>query len=360
MPSSTRIVSGALSRPLALLAVSAVLAMAPACDDSSDGGGSGGSSSTGGSSGSGGRGGSGGSTAGGSGGSGGSTTGGTGGSGTGGSTGGSGGSGGSTTGGSGGSGGSGGGTTDGGAKDSGADKGDTASDTGGSGDTGNATPTTGERFSLREQLAGLWTGTRKTTLMEGDMQVFRGQYLAGQIGGPNGHTPRLRLKPGKEYIFEYKLRFDTGFDFSRGGKIPGLAGASAPTGCVNTDGSGFSARNMWRQNGAFIGYVYDNNQSSACGTGLSTGFNFSVGRWYDMKQRVKLNTGRNGNGILELWVDGKMVLSRSNLAYMNESPTARIDVVLFHSFFGGSTQDWAPSRNVTISFAEPYATLVAE
>ena len=45
---------------------------------------------------------------------------------------------------------------------------------------------------------------------------------------------------------------------------------------------------------------------------------------------------------------------------MNESPTARIDVVLFHSFFGGSTQDWAPSRNVTISFAEPYATLVAE
>ena len=109
-----------------------------------------------------------------------------------------------------------------------------------------------------------------------------------------------------------------------------------------------------------IGYVYDNNQSSACGTGLSTGFNFAVGRWYDMKQRVKLNTGRTGNGILELWVDGKMVLSRNNLAYMNESPTARIDVVLFHSFFGGSTNDWAPSRNVTISFAEPYATLVSE
>ena len=183
----------------------------------------------------------------------------------------------------------------------------------GGGDTGSANADPGERFSLREQLAGLWTGTRKTTLMEGEMQVFRGQYLAGQIGGPNGHTPRLRLKPGKEYIFEYKLRFDPGFDFSRGGKIPGLAGASAPTGCVNTDGSGFSARNMWRQNGAFIGYVYDNNQSSACGTGLSTGFNFAVGRWYDMKQRVKLNTGRNSNGILELWVDGKMVLSRSNL-----------------------------------------------
>jgi hypothetical protein len=214
--------------------------------------------------------------------------------------------------------------------------------------------------SLREQLAGLWTGTRKTTLMEGEMQVFRGQYLANQIGGPNGHTPRLRLKPGKEYIFEYKLRFDQGFDFSRGGKIPGLAGASAPTGCVSTNGSGFSARNMWRQNGAFIGYVYDNNQSSACGTGLSTGFNFAVGRWYDMKQRVKLNTGRNNNGILQLWVDGQMVLSRSNLQYMNESPTSKIDVVLFHSFFGGSTQDWAPSRNVTISFAEPYATLVEE
>jgi hypothetical protein len=347
MTSSTRLVSN----PLALLAISAALLIAPACDDDSDGTGSGGST--------GGRGGTGGST----GGTGGST-GGTGGStgGTGGSTGGTGGSGGSTGGTGGSTGGSGGagGTTDGGAIDSGGDAGDTAAADTGGGDTGSAVPTPGQRVSLREQLAGLWTGTRKTTLMEGEMQVFRGQYLANQIGGPNGHTPRLRLKPGKEYIFEYKLRFDQGFDFSRGGKIPGLAGASAPTGCVSTNGSGFSARNMWRQNGAFIGYVYDNNQSSACGTGLSTGFNFAVGRWYDMKQRVKLNTGRNNNGILQLWVDGQMVLSRSNLQYMNESPTSKIDVVLFHSFFGGSTQDWAPSRNVTISFAEPYATLVEE
>jgi hypothetical protein len=218
----------------------------------------------------------------------------------------------------------------------------------------------GQRVSLNAALAARWTGTRKSITMEGGTQVFTGVYEAGQIGGPSGHTARLAIAPGREYLLEYSIRFDTGFDFSRGGKIPGLAGGSAPTGCVNVVGDGFTARMMWRQNGKLIGYTYDLDQNTDCGNGLDTPFNFAIGQWYRMKERVKLNTGSAHNGILQIWVDDRLLIDRSNMGWMNEAPNRRIDLVLFQSFFGGSTNDWAPSRRVSISWSDVWATKLAE
>jgi hypothetical protein len=209
---------------------------------------------------------------------------------------------------------------------------------------------------LQGDLASKWTGERRKTTMEGGTTVFTGTFLANQFGGPQGHTVRLMLPPGKDYIFEYRLRFDTGYDFSRGGKIPGLAGGSAPTGCVDTDGSGFSARMMWRENGKLIGYIYDLDQRVDCGEGINTSITFKPGTWYAMKEHVRVNTARNHDGILQIWVDGQLVIDEKNRAYMTEAPGRLINQVLFHAFFGGSTQDWAPSRQVSISFADPFAT----
>ena len=218
----------------------------------------------------------------------------------------------------------------------------------------------GVRTSLGEALAAKWTQARETTKDEGGMKVFTGVFEANKFGGPQGHTPRLPLKPAHEYLFEYKLRFDGDFPFTRGGKIPGLAGGNAPTGCVDTDANGFSARMMWRQNGALIGYLYDQDQGGDCGNNITTTLNFKPGQWYAMKERVRLNTGSNHDGILQIWVDDKLLIDRKNMEYMVAGPNNLINVVLFHSFFGGSTQDWAPARQCSISFAEPFATLVAE
>jgi hypothetical protein len=218
----------------------------------------------------------------------------------------------------------------------------------------------GNRVSLRDQLVAKWTQTRETMKEEGGMTVFTGVFEAGKIGGPQGHTPRLTLEPAHEYLFEYKVRFDGDFPFTRGGKLPGLAGGNAPTGCVNTDANGFSARLMWRQNGALIGYLYDQDQGGDCGNNITTSHNFKAGQWYSLKERVKLNTGRNHDGELQLWVDDRLVIDRKNMEYMAAAPANLINVVLFHSFFGGSTQDWAPARQCSISFAEPFATLLTK
>jgi len=218
----------------------------------------------------------------------------------------------------------------------------------------------GNRLSLADALAAKWTQARETITDEGGMKVFTGTFEANKFGGPQGHTPRLPLKPGHEYLFEYKIRFNADFPFTRGGKIPGLAGGNAPTGCVDTDANGFSARMMWRQNGQLIGYLYDQDQGGDCGNNITTSFNFKPGQWYALKERVRLNTGRNHDGILQIWVDDRLLIDRKNMEYMAEAPGNLINVVLFHSFFGGSTQDWAPARQCSISFAEPFATLLAE
>ena len=219
----------------------------------------------------------------------------------------------------------------------------------------------GARRSLQSALAARWVGTRRSTRMEDGLFVMTGVFLPGQIGGASGHSVHLTLPPGREYLLEYKIRFDGDFDWSLGGKIPGLAGGNAPTGCVTTDGLGFSARLMWREVGKLIGYLYDNNQVNRCGTALgASGFFFTASRWFDVKQRVKLNTAMTGNGIYQVWVDDRLVINRSDIEYMNEAPNLRIDELIFQSFYGGSTPDWAPSRETSISFADVFVTLVAE
>ncbi|HXU84008.1 MAG TPA: hypothetical protein VN914_21585 [Polyangia bacterium] len=216
------------------------------------------------------------------------------------------------------------------------------------------------RLSLRDDLAAKWTGERKSTTTEDGMMVFTGVFEPGRIGGPSGHTAKLPISPGRDYLFEYRVRFDTGFDWSRGGKMPGLAGATAPTGCVTVTGTGFTARLMWHGGGKLTGYTYALDQNTGCGNSIETGFNFAVGRWYSIKERVKLNTGSSSNGVMQLWVDDRMVIDRSNIPWMNESPTRRIDLVYIQTFFGGSTLNWAPSRQCSISFAEPFVTKLAD
>jgi len=219
----------------------------------------------------------------------------------------------------------------------------------------------GVRTSMLDALTKDWTRVRETITDENGVKVFTGVFEANKFGGPQGHTHRLTVKPGHEYLFEYKVRFNDDFPFMRGGKLPGLAGGNAPTGCVDTDLNGFSARQMWRTGGQLVAYLYDQDQGGDCGNNITTSLNFKQRQWYALKQRVKLNTARNHDGPLQISVDGQMLIDRKNLEYMDVGPPANlINVILFHSFFGGSTQDWAPTKECSLSFSEPFVTLLAE
>lgn len=161
-----------------------------------------------------------------------------------------------------------------------------------------------------------------------------------------------------ELYLSYDIKFADNFEFVHGGKLPGLCGASidqAPeTGC-NTGGGypsgydGWSTRGMWRQNGALENYVYHAGQTNYYGDDLFWGSNGSRGQWHRIQQRVVLNTPGVADGIIETWLDGKKVLSVTDMLY-RKTGAIGINLFYFSTFYGGNDPSWAPSSDQTAFF----------
>ena len=50
------------------------------------------------------------------------------------------------------------------------------------------------------------------------------------------------------------------------------------------------------------------------------------------------------DGSMDLYVDGKKVVSKSDMQ-LRGSADQKIDYLLFHNFFGGSSSDWAAPKD---------------
>ncbi|KZT18836.1 polysaccharide lyase family 14 protein [Neolentinus lepideus HHB14362 ss-1] len=181
------------------------------------------------------------------------------------------------------------------------------------------------------------------------------------------------LTTAKETTFGYRVWFPSGFDFVKGGKLPGLYGGNSASGSISCSGGArddacFSARFMWRTDGAGELYTYlppsysaNNNVCnvapySTCNPtyGASVGrgaFTFATGAWTTISQRVRLNDAGAENGELEVFANGKSVISVGGLVLRNSS-SGRIRGMMMQTFFGGSTSDWATPRDQDVYFAD--------
>ena len=202
---------------------------------------------------------------------------------------------------------------------------------------------------------------------EGSGRVLKARIPAGQTGGVmNFPVNIIQDGPGyDEAYLSYRLRFGDRFDFSPwGGKLPGLAGGPSkgnlnkvfPAGCNDVTGdNGFSARGMWNSNlsgtkGIPIldQYVYHKNKTHNCGdpmpyAGASGPSELQANRWYGITHRVVMNDPGKRNGVVEAWVDGEKVLSRSNLEFRNTRDWG-INVLYMAGFFGGKDSNWTHDR----------------
>jgi hypothetical protein len=202
---------------------------------------------------------------------------------------------------------------------------------------------------------GLGQG-RATIVEEGTQRFLRVTYPAGQYGPSNGGVqfPVALGGPHEELFFSYRVRFAAGFDFVKGGKLPGLVGGSSPTGCApKTDG--FSARNMWRPGGAAVQYVYYPSQPNNCGDDIDyeTGgapVLFAPGTWHTVEHHLVMNTLGESDGVLEAWVDGTLVVQRLDMVWRGPGATYAIDALYFSTFFGGGDSSWAPATAQVIDF----------
>ena len=224
---------------------------------------------------------------------------------------------------------------------------------------------------------GVEEGEQRVSIVEGK-NAFAGRSLA--VLYPKGkHSPRetgaqwqLGFEGQKDVTVEYRVKFRDGFNFVRGGKLPGLAGGKANTGGSIPDGTdGFSARMHWRTDGSrgsqltpdmanITQYMYHPDAKNGDDFNWDDGpggqwERFESGRWYHLKHRIKMNTpGQNGqpginDGIVQAWLDGKMVLDRTDVRY-RDIDSLKIDVFYFSTFFGGSGSKWNTASDETAFF----------
>jgi Polysaccharide lyase 14 len=176
-------------------------------------------------------------------------------------------------------------------------------------------------------------------------KVLKIAYPKGAVGPKHGGGQFvISLPPSKELWLSYYVKFGKDFDFKRGGKLPGLTsgGGRYTGGNKPQNGEGWSARFMWRKGGRAVVYLYYVDMSGKWGDNLSLkDFAFTPGTWHQITQHIKVNTADKTDGIIEVWLDGKKVLSRLDIR-LRIGDKGLINSLYFSTFHGGNTKGWAP------------------
>lgn len=161
----------------------------------------------------------------------------------------------------------------------------------------------------------------------------------------------VNLPTTKELWLSYRFKFEEGFDFKRGGKLPGLtSGGSFYTGGnIPVTGDGWSARFMWRNsgtyaNGLYIYAYYVGQENTQWGDSIPLDDRVAKivpGQWHRLTQRIKLNDSDQSNGEIDVWFDDEIAYSSSSFRW-REGAEGMIDAFYFSTFHGGQSSDWAP------------------
>ena len=176
---------------------------------------------------------------------------------------------------------------------------------------------------------------------------------------PVGGTQFYALSPFdltlvSSLTLNYSVFFPASYDFVLGGKLPGLYGGTEGCGGGNAAADCWSTRMAWRSQGVGELYAYlpqDKQNVSALldvppysyvnsdyGISLGRGsFEYARGGWTNVSQTVRLqSTASSSDGVVEVRVNGEVVIRYDQVYW----PTG-VKGILFSTFFGGSTSDWA-------------------
>lgn len=223
---------------------------------------------------------------------------------------------------------------------------------------------------------------RVSIVDDGSGKALAVTYPAGKFGSGDDDTGaqwKLDFDQGYEAVqLEYRVKFGAGFDFVRGGKLPGLIGGEGNVGGNAPDGTdGFSARMMWRTDGSsgsnltpdksnIVQYVYHPDQPGTFGEDFrwddgpsSEWTEFESDRWYSLRHLVVMNTPGQNDGVIKAWLDGEQVLSVDNIRFRDVA-SLQIDQMYFSTFFGGGSSDWATSKDEIAFFDDFRITAVPE
>lgn len=110
---------------------------------------------------------------------------------------------------------------------------------------------------------------------------------------------------------------------------------------------------MFRPGGGIQSYVYSQNRAGQYGdVVIARNFHFEPGRYYAITYQVVLNRpASSSNGYMRVFVNGKPLIEHINIMFRRaESLDSQISTLMFNTFHGGHTPDWAP-RNPDGTYA---------
>ena len=132
------------------------------------------------------------------------------------------------------------------------------------------------------------------------------------------------------------------FDFARAGRLPGLIGADV------AGQESFAARILWRPGGGGAASLRTLSTAEARQPTLGLeGFAFLRGQWFKIGQEVALNTPKQANGKLVVWIDGTVVGERSDLVFRAD-PSVAVTGVAADVLYGGDDTAAIVPKDATI------------
>jgi hypothetical protein len=169
------------------------------------------------------------------------------------------------------------------------------------------------------------------------VRLQRNSGAGGSADAKGGTTfpwaPRA-LQAKSSACLTFNVLFPAGFDFQRGGALPGIRGANA-----NEPAEGFLARLAWRAKAAGGATILVNESGSTRALPAEReAFQFPTGKWVKLEQEVLLNTPKKSDGTLRVWVDGTLAIERTDIAY-RAKPDVAISGVSVDVFLGASPDD---------------------
>jgi hypothetical protein len=196
----------------------------------------------------------------------------------------------------------------------------------------------------------IWGTQNLAARQDGPKKILEVTYPKGSIDpatttAPEGGAGFLYLAstPLFSGCLTYEVAFDKGFDFVKGGKLPGLSGGNAPSGGADTS-LGFSTRYMWRTGGSGEVYAYLPGKSRKYGESIGRGaWTFVPGQWQRLEQEVVVNHIGQNDGVLRVWVDGRLLINRTDMLYRVNS-NVLVTGLMFSTFFGGHDPSWASPK----------------
>ncbi|MDZ4287699.1 MAG: hypothetical protein U0984_07065 [Prosthecobacter sp.] len=190
---------------------------------------------------------------------------------------------------------------------------------------------------------------------------LRVRYAKGEIGPEKGGAGwRFPIGTHETAEMSYTLRFSPGFDFVKGGKLPGLCGGpdNVSGGRRANGANGFSARLMWRTDGRGEAYVYHKNQEGDYGDRFSfpDDFRFPTDSPVKVRLRVTMNAVGKRNGELRVWIatEGKperLMVEHTDMEWRSVGSFG-VDGLYFETFHGGGDESWAPKEECWAEFGE--------